>query len=68
MINYSTGEQDTEHTSNPVPFIVLTEELRMRAGRELQSGVLADVAPTVLSLLGIKIPSFMAGRNLLARI
>ena len=68
MINYSTGEQNTEHTSNPVPFIVLTEELRMRAGRELQSGVLADVAPTVLSLLGIKIPSFMAGRNLLARI
>jgi 2,3-bisphosphoglycerate-independent phosphoglycerate mutase len=67
MINPRTGEIDTEHNSNPVPFIVVSREL---IGRPitLPAGILADVAPTVLNLLGISVPSTMSGRNLLESI
>lgn len=65
MINLSTGEVDTEHSANPVPFILLSEEFKGQA-RELPAGILGDVAPTILSLLKIKKPVEMLGRNLLA--
>lgn len=64
MINPHTGEIQTEHTANPVPFISVSKNLLGR-NEVLQSGILADVAPTILSLLGIKIPEVMTGRNLL---
>jgi 2,3-bisphosphoglycerate-independent phosphoglycerate mutase len=62
MINAKTGEVDTEHSDYPVPFIVVgvTPDPKI-----LPSGVLADVAPTMLYLLGIQIPPQMSGRNLL---
>ena len=64
MIDPQSGQIETEHSSNPVPLIVITKDY-MGKGQTLPSGVLADVAPTVLSLLGIAIPSQMSGRNLL---
>jgi 2,3-bisphosphoglycerate-independent phosphoglycerate mutase len=63
MISASTGMIDTEHSSNPVPFTVISQKL-MGNATILTSGILADVAPTVLKLLGIDIPSSMTGRNL----
>jgi 2,3-bisphosphoglycerate-independent phosphoglycerate mutase len=48
----------TAHTTNPVPLIVTSERLRVRGGE------LADVAPTVLALLGLEQPSEMTGENL----
>lgn len=54
----------TEHTSNPVPFIVVGREFISRSN-QLQSGVLADVAPSVLKLLGIPQPGEMTGRSLI---
>jgi 2,3-bisphosphoglycerate-independent phosphoglycerate mutase len=58
------GSVNTAHSLNPVPFIVT-------GGRDLVSaldgeGILADVAPTALELLGIEQPEQMTGRSLLA--
>lgn len=64
MINPHTGQIDTEHNKNPVPFIIVSKDL-LGKSQQLQSGILADVAPTVLSALKLSIPSSMTGRNLI---
>jgi 2,3-bisphosphoglycerate-independent phosphoglycerate mutase len=64
MINAHTGEIDTEHSTNVVPFIVVSREFLNKA-QTLPSGILADVAPTILALLGIPKSQNMTGRNLL---
>ncbi len=63
MINRSTGEVDTEHNANPVPFIVVGAAFQ--TAKQLPQGILADVAPTVLSLLNLYSPGAVTGRNLL---
>lgn len=65
MINLSTGEIDTEHSTNPVPFIVVNKQFN-QGGRILPRGILADVAPTILFLLGLEKPGVMTGKNLLS--
>ena len=55
------GGPNTAHTLNPVPFIVTGVAVRLRQ----QGGILADVAPTVLELLGIEQPAEMSGRSLI---
>jgi 2,3-bisphosphoglycerate-independent phosphoglycerate mutase len=67
MINTQTGKIDTEHSANPVPFIVLAKDF-LGKPQTLPAGILADVAPTVLSLLGLKSPAVMTGRNLLTKL
>jgi 2,3-bisphosphoglycerate-independent phosphoglycerate mutase len=54
------GSPNTAHSLNPVPLIVTDEGVTLRGG-----GVLADVAPTVLELLGLDQPEAMTGRSLL---
>ncbi|MBS1679332.1 MAG: 2,3-bisphosphoglycerate-independent phosphoglycerate mutase [Actinobacteria bacterium] len=54
------GSPNTAHSLNPVPLIVTQEGLDLRSG-----GILADVAPTALSLLGIPQPAPMTGRTLI---
>jgi 2,3-bisphosphoglycerate-independent phosphoglycerate mutase len=56
------GNTHTAHTSNPVPLILVApgqESLRLR------EGILADLAPTVIALLGLQQPAAMTGRSLL---
>jgi len=67
MINNQTGQIDTEHSINPVPFIAVSRKY-LGNPQTLTSGTLADVAPTVLSLLDLPIPEIMTGRNLLEEI
>jgi 2,3-bisphosphoglycerate-independent phosphoglycerate mutase len=55
------GSPDTAHSLNPVPLIVTSHDVSVG-----DPGVLADVAPTVLALLGIEQPEPMTGRSLLA--
>ncbi|HWH45458.1 MAG TPA: 2,3-bisphosphoglycerate-independent phosphoglycerate mutase [Thermoleophilaceae bacterium] len=55
------GSPNTAHSLNPVPFVVTADVGALREG-----GVLADVAPTVLALLGQEQPQAMTGRSLLA--
>lgn len=62
MLDYETGEPWTAHTLNPVPVCLADEEWR---GAKLREGILADVAPTVLDLLGLPVPPEMTGRSLL---
>ncbi|MSP62921.1 MAG: 2,3-bisphosphoglycerate-independent phosphoglycerate mutase [Myxococcales bacterium] len=63
MYDPVTGEPHTAHTTNPVPILIIDEAAR---GREVRSGGrLCDVAPTVLDLLGLAIPTEMEGRPLL---
>jgi 2,3-bisphosphoglycerate-independent phosphoglycerate mutase len=52
----------TAHTTNPVPLIVTDHELSLRDGGEL-----ADLAPTILRLLGLEPPSAMSGKDLVNR-
>jgi 2,3-bisphosphoglycerate-independent phosphoglycerate mutase len=54
------GSPNTAHSLNPVPAIVTVPGLELRSG-----GVLADVAPTMLELLGIEQPAAMTGRSLI---
>lgn len=65
MLNPVTGKVDTEHSTNPVPFIVIAKEFQNSVVTQLQSGILADVAPTVLALMGITKPGTMMGQDLL---
>jgi 2,3-bisphosphoglycerate-independent phosphoglycerate mutase len=57
----SDGSANTAHTSNPVPMIVTLPGLRLLQ----DEGILADVAPSVLALLGIAQPEEMSGRSLI---
>lgn len=62
MIDPRTGEPHTAHTTNPVPFHLIDEEM---VGSKLRSGgALEDVGPTILGLLGIKKSEEMTGRDL----
>jgi 2,3-bisphosphoglycerate-independent phosphoglycerate mutase len=56
------GSPNTAHSLNPVPLIVTATSVTLRA----EGGILADVAPTVLDLLGISQPAAMTGQTLLA--
>jgi len=62
MFDEKTGQPHTAHTTNPVPCILFgyRGNLALRSG-----GVLADVAPTMLNILGIQQPAAMGGRSLL---
>jgi 2,3-bisphosphoglycerate-independent phosphoglycerate mutase len=55
------GSPNTAHSLNPVPLIVTVAGVSLREG----GGILADVAPTVLDLLGIAQAPQMTGRSLL---
>lgn len=75
MINGETGEAETDHTTNPVPFYFTQERLKRttpKSQREVEEilsspiGVLADVAPTVLDILQIPKPPSMGGISLLS--
>lgn len=58
------GTKSTEHSTNPVPFLVVGQEF-LGKSQMLPSGILADVSPTILKLLGISQPSEMSGRALI---
>ena len=63
MINPNTGEAHTQHTEYPVPFLIMGEgPVRLSTGRGL-----ADIAPTVLHLLGVPQPRVMTGRSLILK-
>ena len=54
------GSPNTAHTTNPVPVILIDKDIK-----EINNGVLADVAPTVLKLIGVPQPDVMTGKSLL---
>ncbi|MBI5793512.1 2,3-bisphosphoglycerate-independent phosphoglycerate mutase, partial [Candidatus Uhrbacteria bacterium] len=76
MKNLRTGEMDKEHATNPVPFVVINKRLEGQPSMSGEVpegdlsllspvGILADVAPTVLAVMGIPQPAEMTGQPLL---
>ena len=64
MIDYSTGEPHTAHTTNLVPLILITEKENQKLKMD---GKLADLAPTILDLMNIEKPEEMTGESLLEK-
>lgn len=62
MLDYKTGETFTAHTTDLVPFILVTDDFK---GKLREKGILADVAPTILYLMGIPKPTEMDGESLI---
>ncbi len=62
MLDPETGKPHTAHTTNPVPIHWITRDA---SGRSLRDGSLADLAPTILDLLGMEAPDDMTGRSLI---
>ena len=55
------GSPNTAHSLNPVPFIYITENKQAK----VEEGILADVAPSILHIMGLKQPAEMTGNNLI---
>lgn len=73
MINARTGDINKDHTTNPVPCLIIANEFKTPKVEDREfcdlssrvpSGVVSDIAPTILELLGLEIPSEMTGINL----
>ena len=64
LIDEETGEPFTAHTTNPVPFILVNADpaYKLREG-----GCLADIAPTLIELMGMQQPAEMTGKSLLVK-
>lgn len=62
MFDDESGQVSTQHSTLPVPFVYVSQ----RTGEITPGGSLADVAPTMLHLMGIPQPAEMTGRNLIA--
>ncbi len=75
MLNHKTAEIDKEHSTSPVPFILVAKEFELPKSKERgylalssrpPTGIVSDVAPTILELFGLPQPEEMNGRSLLS--
>lgn len=73
-IDFVSGRPSTEHTTNPVPFYLISNAFKLRTEKSSEavhkenqkvSGILADVAPTVLEIMNLPKPDEMTGKSLL---
>jgi len=76
MVNLQSGEIDKEHSTYPVPLVLVSKQwegknagLQEMPGEDLSllqpSGLLSDVAPTIIRIMGLKQPKQMSGRPLI---
>ncbi len=64
LVDYETGVPFTAHTTNPVPFILVNYD---KAYTLREGGCLADIAPTLIEMMGMEQPKEMTGTSLLVR-
>ena len=64
LVDYETGAPFTAHTTNPVPFVLVNydDAYTLREG-----GCLADIAPTLIEIMGLEQPKEMTGKSLLIK-
>ncbi len=64
LVDYETGDPFTAHTTNPVPFIIVNADpsYKLREG-----GCLADIAPTLIEMMGLEQPKEMTGKSLIIK-
>ena len=74
MLNHKTAEIDKEHSTSPVPFILVAKEFELPTRKDrdylalssrVPTGVVSDIAPTILDLFDLPVPQEMNGRSLL---
>lgn len=71
LLNPMTGQAETQHDPNPVPFYIVGKEFKGRKFINWQTvasqpiGIISDIAPTILEIIGLKKPDDMTGRSLL---
>ena len=64
MIDYTTGQPHTAHTTNPVPFILVNYD---PAYTLKEGGCLADIVPTLINVMDMEQPAEMTGKSLLIK-
>lgn len=64
MINLKTNEVDTKHSKNPVPFILINADSNMN---KLQNGILGNITPTILDIMGLAKPCQMTLKSLIQK-
>ena len=64
IVNYATGAPHTAHTTNPVPFILVNYDKDYTLA---EGGVLADIVPTLIEVMGTEQPKEMTGKSLLVK-
>ncbi len=62
LVDYETGAPFTAHTTNPVPFIMINYD---KAYKLREGGCLADIAPTLIEMMGLEQPAEMTGTSLI---
>ena len=76
LINLQTGEIDKEHSTNPVPCLIIGHQFEGKTTEDVQTvgndlslvqpiGLLSDIAPTILKLMDVAKPDDMDGRALI---
>ena len=63
LVDYSTGQPFTAHTTNPVPFVLVNAD----AIGLKENGKLCDIAPTLLEMMNLEQPAEMTGQSLLIK-
>ena len=64
LVDYDNGEPFTAHTTNPVPFVLVNADPAYKLS---EGGCLADIAPTLIELMGMEQPKEMTGKSLLVK-
>lgn len=67
MINPTTGLPDTEHTKNPVPLIIASDNEELKNIKLKSDGALGNIAPTILDIIGLKKPAEMTLETLVIK-
>lgn len=67
MVNPKTGEPDTEHTTNPVPFVIFSSPENLRGIRLATGQALSAVTPTALDFIGLSKPADMTASSLIVK-
>jgi len=63
---YPNGEPKPSHGTNPVPFILISNDAKLKKAK-MQKGGLSDVAPTILEVMGLPKPKEMTGHSLIKK-
>lgn len=61
---YVHGKTETSHTTNKVPFVIVSEDEKLR-NCKIKSGALKDIAPTIIKIMNFKKPAEMTGKSLI---
>jgi len=65
MLNPRTNQPQTEHTSNPVPLVIVSKDISVARLKLKPGGALSNIAPTILEIMGLEKPPEMTAISLI---